>query len=54
MGEQPGVPFYRPRSRDVPDVPLAYWLASNDIAVIGCLDGTAHSEQMLSMQMDGA
>jgi hypothetical protein len=34
VGEQPGVPFYRPGSRDVP---LACLLASNGIAVIGCL-----------------
>jgi hypothetical protein len=38
---QSGVPFYRPGSRDVP---LACLLASNGIAVVGCLDGAARSE----------
>jgi hypothetical protein len=41
MGEQPGVPFYRPGSGDVP---LAYLLASNGIAVAECLGGAARSE----------
>jgi hypothetical protein len=41
MKEQPGVPFYRPGSRDVPLVCL---LASNDNVVVGCLDGAARSE----------
>jgi hypothetical protein len=40
VGEQPGVPFYRPISRDVP---LAYLLASNDIAMVGCLGGAART-----------
>jgi hypothetical protein len=41
VGEQPGVSFYRPGSRDVP---LACLLASNGIAVVGCLGGAARSE----------
>jgi hypothetical protein len=41
VGEQPGVPFYRLESGDVP---LACLLASNGIAVAGCLGGAARSE----------
>jgi hypothetical protein len=41
MKEQPGVPFYRQGSRDVP---LACLLASNGNAVVGCLGGAARSE----------
>jgi hypothetical protein len=41
VGEQPGMPFYRLGSRVVP---LACLLASNGIAVVGCLGGAARSE----------
>jgi hypothetical protein len=38
------VPFYRPGSGDVP---IACLLASNGIAVAGCLGGVARSEAMV-------
>jgi hypothetical protein len=41
MGEQPGVPFHRPESRDVS---LACLLASNGITMVECLGGAARSE----------